>query len=570
MEPQGMFYMLWLIATELLIPSVLVAAGLVIALQHGPGLPWGLLYGLGIAVAADFLWVPLFALYRRRRGDAGPSALPPLAVLDADGAQDMHQELCALGETGAAIGAPEVMTQWFKNAGGMGPSPKYGDMVELTVFGHYYRTVDELRAEPDGEQRLQHIHEELAELQEQWGHQFPKGKTPGVSIKAYIHDPCWGTWLPLWLYVVSEVAQMWSCVVMLFLGYRRVAPWTWAVTGTPPGKTQHTPNPVCANQGPLGTQVTSSSHDERVPLANASVGGSPAGSDTQPTLTMAGSGSHSPRNTPLKPPAIVFLHGIGIGLAQNMLVLRRLRARYPASDIVVREMPHVSLRFPRWRDASPPWAHDVADDVVRDLRALGHASAVFVAHSYGTFVAAAARKQHPAAVAGMVLLDPVCCLLNLPRAVSGFLYEGPRWNMGMRAFVKDTVVTAFARDPIVRFSIQRRFMWHRCALWPNEVPPGSVMWVGATDPLIPANHIARHFRNARVLEQRCSHADVLSNPEFVDRILDAMGPLMAQAPEAAPRRGGSERDAGESARGLGLRGNGRRRRAGNAVRRSVA
>ena len=49
------------------------------------------------------------------------------------------------------------------------------------------------------------------------------------------------------------------------------------------------------------------------------------------------------------------------------------------------------------------------------MKRKGFSRAVFVAHSYGTFVLARIVKRFPSAVHNVVMLDPACLMLAAPQ-----------------------------------------------------------------------------------------------------------------------------------------------------------
>ena len=119
---------------------------------------------------------------------------------------------------------------------------------------------------------------------------------------------------------------------------------------------------------------------------------------------------------------ILFLHGVGLGIAPSLLFVASLRSRFPRRPLLLLEARHVSVGLVPTRAAS---TCDVAAAALEAMRLHGWRSAAIVAHSYGTFVAARVLAAAPLAVQSLVLLDPVCALTIYPQLLANFVYKPP-------------------------------------------------------------------------------------------------------------------------------------------------
>ncbi|KAG2495334.1 hypothetical protein HYH03_006604 [Edaphochlamys debaryana] len=124
---------------------------------------------------------------------------------------------------------------------------------------------------------------------------------------------------------------------------------------------------------------------------------------------------------------LLFLHGIGLGLAPYLRLLgRTVAAAGGGRAVYAVQYKHVSMRL----CAHIPAPHEVAADVAAFLAQRGVRSVSVLAHSYGTLVAAgmikvaAASPQAPQ-VARLTLVDPVCFAMFLPHLVRNALYLQP-------------------------------------------------------------------------------------------------------------------------------------------------
>lgn len=131
---------------------------------------------------------------------------------------------------------------------------------------------------------------------------------------------------------------------------------------------------------------------------------------------------------------LVFMHGIGVGLAPYLPMLGRiLKATGGRRRVYALQFRHVSMRL----CASIPEPHEVAADVAAFLTSRHVSSFALMAHSYGTFVASALNKlllpngeAAAAAAAGLsisrlTLVDPVAFAMFLPHLVRSAIYRNP-------------------------------------------------------------------------------------------------------------------------------------------------
>lgn len=190
---------------------------------------------------------------------------------------------------------------------------------------------------------------------------------------------------------------------------------------------------------------------------------------------------------PLSPPAaqqlpVVFIHGLGCGLAVYLRFLRRLAC---SRECFVVELPEISQLGVE--AVMPP--SDMADAIDAMLRAHGHARACFVAHSYGTFVMSWILRARRSLVERVVLLDPVCFLLAQPDVAFNFLYRQPS-NLFLLA------VANFVRWELFSANVlMRHFYWYHNVLWLDELPPECVVALSSKDDIANACFVRRYLEN---------------------------------------------------------------------------
>lgn len=124
------------------------------------------------------------------------------------------------------------------------------------------------------------------------------------------------------------------------------------------------------------------------------------------------------RATPL-----VFVHGLGLGLTCYATLIHALhRIQRP---IYLVELPFIIIRLHQGRAPSP-------ETLVHAIEAMldrhAHPKAVILAHSLGTVITSWVALKAPQRLAGMVLVDPVCFLLNYHHIAYNILHRVPqRW-----------------------------------------------------------------------------------------------------------------------------------------------
>lgn len=181
-----------------------------------------------------------------------------------------------------------------------------------------------------------------------------------------------------------------------------------------------------------------------------------------------------------RPPPIVFIHGLGVGLPPYLRFIRRLAG---IRECFVLELPEVSQAGTE--TALSPTA--MSEAIAAMLRAFGHTSACFVAHSYGTFVLSWMLRAQPDLVAKAVLLDPVCFLLAQPDVAFNFLYRRPS-----NPFL--LMVAHFVRWELFSANVlTRQFYWYHNVLWQDELPEQCVVVVSGGDDIINARAVRRYL-----------------------------------------------------------------------------
>ncbi|KAK9804242.1 hypothetical protein WJX72_002946 [[Myrmecia] bisecta] len=190
---------------------------------------------------------------------------------------------------------------------------------------------------------------------------------------------------------------------------------------------------------------------------------------------------------------LVFLHGVGFGLALYVQFIRAMLRTFPDRTIIVAEFAHVSLRVATHATA----VDDIADSVQALLRAHGVADACILAHSFGCFVASRLCQMHPQVVHSLALLDPVCMMLCFPQLLHSFIYKPFDFSALTRlSGIVDVARWFCSRDLGIAEAFCRNFIWHSLMLWPDDLPVRTLLCMGARDDLVPAGLVRAQLAHA--------------------------------------------------------------------------
>ncbi|CAL5226232.1 g9076 [Coccomyxa viridis] len=284
-----------------------------------------------------------------------------------------------------------------------------------------------------------------------WNVRFQQGNNPHINFMAHLWEPLKVCHKPVIVHLFSEVAGATNCVWMLALGFRKQC-----YEGT---NYWTLPRQVCKMEKP----------------------GEP----------------------------IVFLHGVGIGLGPYFFWVLDLIRTFSRHTIILVEYDNISLRLHSAKVLFDSTAHRLNDIIIRD----GFSKACIVGHSFGTFVASRLCKLHPEVVKSLVLIDAVCLLTCWPGLLYNFIYRMPACSLDGKGCL-DVLRFICARDLMIAEVFCRDFSWSALMLWPEDMPPNTVICMSGEDRLVPNSFILRHLRavdsSAQVVEDKdASHGAFL-------------------------------------------------------------
>ncbi|CAO1613899.1 unnamed protein product [Jaminaea pallidilutea] len=173
-----------------------------------------------------------------------------------------------------------------------------------------------------------------------------------------------------------------------------------------------------------------------------------------------------PANKGLYRPTI-FLHGLGIGLAQYHHLVHHLASSELAKThpLMIPLQPHTSQALFSPHFLKPLTHHEMIRCLRKVFRSLQWEGIQILSHSMGTIVHSWLLKSLGSRVERSCFVDPVCVRLWIPDVAGNFVYRKP-WDgvsLLMRYFVGTELGTAN--------TLCRYFDWASAILWPEDEIP---------------------------------------------------------------------------------------------------
>lgn len=218
-----------------------------------------------------------------------------------------------------------------------------------------------------------------------------------------------------------------------------------------------------------------------------------------------------------KPP-LVFVHGVGIGLATYLPFLLKLSSAEHRSGrtLILIELPHVSMKL---NVDVIPRMETIAECAAIMFKQHNLQPALWVAHSLGTFVFAVVNRLQPDLVAGVVLCDPVCFLLWEPDLLRNFCYREP--DTPLRIIMNFHV----CRELSISYYFHRHFWWHECVQFANQMPKKSLVYVSEFDDIYNTKRVRKYLTQNKVpmeIFSGASHGGWILDNKSTLRILESL------------------------------------------------
>jgi pimeloyl-ACP methyl ester carboxylesterase len=167
-----------------------------------------------------------------------------------------------------------------------------------------------------------------------------------------------------------------------------------------------------------------------------------------------------------------------------------------------------------------------------------HEKALFVGHSYGTFVCRWMHKRHTKLFAGLVLIDPVSILIFAPYVTANFIFQtylkdrissGAILSRVQRLLLRISLFLT-VREMGIASTVTRFVVWYDDNFFADDLPPNSCVVLASKDDILPASKIKRYLdrfnesvsADRQILVEYCEgapHAGSLFLSRYLDRIV---------------------------------------------------
>lgn len=216
---------------------------------------------------------------------------------------------------------------------------------------------------------------------------------------------------------------------------------------------------------------------------------------------------------------ILFLHGLGVGPISYLSFIWFLR--WIGHPIFVIELRQISMRF----CLQTPTIDDIVNDIVGILELHRVDPCIVVGHSYGTFIASRLNARYPDKVAGLCLMDPVCCVMHNPKLLSTFVYRTLDWSR-LTDYITSLLVVMLSHDPSIATSVCRQFNWTQLNLWPEDIAKKkTILVLSEADMLVPVKDVRKMFghSDAKLLVHAThSHGSFVIDLEWQQEIVQSI------------------------------------------------
>ncbi|KAJ3409952.1 hypothetical protein HDV05_004151, partial [Chytridiales sp. JEL 0842] len=204
---------------------------------------------------------------------------------------------------------------------------------------------------------------------------------------------------------------------------------------------------------------------------------------------------------------IVFVHGLGLGVAIYVPFLLHLKSQHPTRKLILLELHHISMKL----DSSTP----TSAETLHAIRSMFRKEkitrrATFMGHSMGSVICTWVCREAPELMGRLILLDPVT--IKLFDSVSQELYTA--------------------------YNLRRHFFWYENLLFPSDLPLKSpsptssvespynaIVFLSESDSIVNAPGVYRYLKENHVdvvMWPKYAHAQFKVSPESWKAIVEAV------------------------------------------------
>ncbi|KNC99413.1 uncharacterized protein SPPG_05654 [Spizellomyces punctatus DAOM BR117] len=236
---------------------------------------------------------------------------------------------------------------------------------------------------------------------------------------------------------------------------------------------------------------------------------------------------------------IVFIHGLGGGLWCYLKFIGKLWWTQSARPIYLVELPHVSMRLVQ----SSPDPDTTVRELVAMLRRHAHDSATFIGHSLGSAYVAY-MINHTKAVAGVVMIDPVCFNIYDANLLYNFVHRRPGAGGKPLKANEFLVYWLVSRELYISQWISRQFLWYRAHCLTSSLPSSAHIFLAGKDNIIDTSTVKTYLDDhdaSYTYYENLDHAQFLLSEKIEWEIVDKIGSVCKNAAKEWGRKSGADR-----------------------------
>ena len=198
---------------------------------------------------------------------------------------------------------------------------------------------------------------------------------------------------------------------------------------------------------------------------------------------------------------LLFIHGLGMGLAQYRSFLRHLNRAFPRREIILMAQGQTAMMPTHRNYCNPPSSQDTiaALEIIADKYNIDQKGGwTVLSHSFGTITHAWIVKHlRPEYLKRSIMVDPVCFRLWESDVCYNFLYRRPRNSVQL-------IISYFVgRELGNAYVLHRAFWWFENLLLAEDIldrdqPSKFIAYCGGKDEIIDSRSVAKYLRDENV------------------------------------------------------------------------
>jgi len=181
---------------------------------------------------------------------------------------------------------------------------------------------------------------------------------------------------------------------------------------------------------------------------------------------------------------VIFLHGLGIGLAQYFKFI--LSLSQSNDNLLIFEFPWVAMSIPYFGWVKPLGREEFLKHVREIHERENIEKAKYISHSYGTFIAAWVILGAPDLISDTVLMDPVTLYICMPITSPRALFSSMFPNTSHPLYIIFGLVIYFVTREIgIARTLYRHFWWYNVNITADNLPSNAKIVLHEGDELVP-------------------------------------------------------------------------------------